>query len=49
MDTYIEKEKHTKREKGKVGGRGQRHFDILCWRVEADTGEGGRTDKQMMF
>lgn len=49
MDTYDEKEKQRKKEKGKVGGRGQKHFDILCLRVEADTGERGRTDKQMMF
>lgn len=30
MDTNVEKEKHTKREKGKVGGRGQKHFTLLA-------------------
>lgn len=49
MDTCDEKEKHAEREKGKVGGRGQKHLDRLCWRVEADSGERGRTDKQTMF
>lgn len=45
MDTSDEKKTHKKREKGKVGWRGQKHFDILCWGVEADA-RGERKDRQ---
>lgn len=48
MDTNNKKEKPTKREKGKVGGREQQHLDRLGER-RAGTGETGRTGKQTMF